>query len=86
MDRGLQGKNTMKTQASRAAPDNHIAMRDRDAFCFVGALLSTKEKNRGDPERNRDDRLGEVTLVPVLVQREFCSCLIAVDQAGIGPK
>ncbi len=80
MDRGLQGKDTMKTQASRAA------MRDRDAFCFVGALLSTKEKNRGDPERNRDDRLGEVTLVPVLVQREFCSCLIAVDQAGIGPK
>jgi hypothetical protein len=51
--------------------------------CAPG-FRAAEHEGRRQAERDRDDRLREVPLVTVLVQRQARTGLVEIDQAGIG--
>src|SRR5947209_4728352 len=78
-----QRRDAVKGKPCRAAPHDQIAMLQPKTLWCVAAFQSAEQKRRGQPERNRDDRGGEIVLILVLMQGHSRARLIAVDQAGI---
>src|SRR6266545_4852982 len=68
----------------RATPHDNITALQPHATWPIVTTRAAEEKDRRQPERDRDDRRAEVALVPVLVHREPSAGLVAVDQARIG--
>src|SRR6266581_2207850 len=69
-----------------ASPNHHVAVGNWNSNRLVSALLSTVQKDRRKTERNRNDWLLEISLILVLMQREPCAGLIAIDEAGVWNK
>ena len=79
----LQWVHSVVAQSGGPAPDEDVAMSDRHADGLVGTFQTSEEKDSGKPERDGDDWFLEIVLVLVLMQREPCAWLIAIDEAGI---
>ncbi len=86
MDGWLQRHDAVKAKTRWASPYDDIAVLDGEALCFAGPLEPAKEKDGGNAQRNGDDGMAEVALILVLMQREFGTGMIAVDEAGVGSK
>src|SRR5438552_16693834 len=71
----LERHHAVISQSRRSAPDQYIAMTDRDARRLVRPLFSPEQEGRWQTQRDRHNRLVEVTLVFVLVQCESGSRL-----------
>src|SRR5882672_2893533 len=65
----LERQYAVVAQSGGSAPDNHVAVRQFDADCFIGSVQAAKQKDGWDSERYRDDGLVKVLLVFVLMQR-----------------
>src|SRR5258706_2180702 len=76
-----KGCYAVKRQPCRATPHRDVAVLDPKSARPVAALQSAEQEDRGQAQRDRDDRRGEIGLVLVLMQRHTCSRLVAVDQA-----
>ena len=70
----------------RPAPDRNVTVTQRVFLYRIGALRPAELEGRGQAERSGNDRIGEIALVLVLVQRQPRAGLVPVDQAGIGPE
>ena len=80
----LERHHAMVTKSRGTAPDRHVAMHHRYASYFVTSIQAAKQKDRWYSERYGNNRLRKIMLVFVLVQRQLCARLIAIDQARIG--
>src|SRR5689334_15094126 len=78
-----QRQHTVITQPRRTAPDHDIAVLERDALRAIGAAQPAEQERGGESERYGDDRLSVIALVAVLMQRQACPRLIAIDEAGV---
>lgn len=76
----------MEGEAGRAAPDDDIAMVEHDAFEGIGTALSAELKDGGDAEGDRDDGLGKIVFIAVLMRRHFGANGVAINQARVGGK
>jgi len=70
METVLERRNAVKTKPRGAAPDDDVAMAKDMPFDRIGAFLAAELKDGGKPERDRNDRIREVALVPVLMEGE----------------
>ncbi len=61
------------SQPRGSAPDNHVAVRQHHAHGCIRPLKTAEQEGGGKAQRDRDDRLTEVPLVLVLVQRQLCA-------------
>src|SRR6266700_1051705 len=73
----------VKKQPRWSAPDHDVAMVQAKATRLVRAFQPAEQEDRGQPQRDRDDRRSKILLVAVLVQRHPRAGRVAVDQAGI---
>src|SRR5260370_7410170 len=62
-------RDAVKPEPRRPAPYRDIAMLQAEAARFVAALQSAEQEDRGQAQRDRDDRSGKILLVLVLMQR-----------------
>ena len=84
MLRFFQRRHAVVAQPAGPAPNDDVAVREGHAQRSLVALQSTEQEHRRHAERHRDDRLREVPLVFVLMQRQPRAGLVAIDEAGIG--
>lgn len=82
----LQLRHAVIAKARRAAPHGDIAMPESELIHRVVSLQASELEYRRQTQRHGNDRIGEVALVLVLVQRQVRTRLIAVDQACVGTK
>ena len=80
----LQRRDTVIAKAARSAEHDDVAMLENDALHLILALLPAEQKGRRHAERHGDDRLAEVALVLILMQREARARLVTIDEARIG--
>ena len=83
METVLERGDAVVKEPRRAAPDGDVAMAKRISGDRIAALQAAELEDGQQPERDRDDRLREIALVPVLMQRQPGTRLVAVDQAGV---
>lgn len=74
----------MEAHASRASPDEDIAVFEQDVTRLFNLRQSAEEKDALQAEGDRDDGLGQVAFVAVLVKAKLCAGLIAIDVQGVG--
>src|SRR6266478_198109 len=72
-------RDAVKGEPRRPAPYRDIVMLHPKAARFVAALQSAEQEDRGQAQRDRDDRHGKIVLVLVLMQGHARAGLIAVD-------
>lgn len=82
----FQRLNAMIKQARLPAPDHHIAMLQQQPLQRIAALQPAKLKDGRHPQRDRDDRRPQILFIFILMQRQLCAGLVAVDQTGVGEK
>src|SRR5262249_25656817 len=75
-------RDAVKEQPRRPAPHHDVAVFQPEALRPVAAPWSAPQENRGQAKRHRNNRLVEVFLVAILMQRQARAGLVAVDQAG----
>lgn len=76
----------MKAQAIHAAPDHHVAMKQRNFLGLVAALMAAEQKNCRQAQGHRHHGRIVTALILILVQRHLCARYVTVDQAGVGRK
>ena len=86
MNARLYRQNAVEAQPRRTAPHHHIAMLQQHALHGVAALEAAELKYRRQTERNGNDRLAQIFLIFILMQRQLRARLIAIDQTGVGLK
>src|SRR6185312_1648399 len=79
----FQGQHAVMAQPRRAAPYDHVAMCQRHAQLSIGSLQATEQEYRRNAQRDRHDRLAQITLVAILMQAQARTCLVAIDQTGV---
>lgn len=82
----LERRDAMKAQPRRAAPDEDVAVLERDAPGLVAAGVAAPQEGGRQAEGDGHDGLGEVPLVLVLVQGHLGAGGVAVDEAGVRGK
>src|SRR6188472_4781034 len=70
IDAVLQREHAVVAHSRVAAPDDDVAVFERHAHCRITALRAAEQECRRQAERDRNDRLAEVALVGIAVQRE----------------
>lgn len=80
----LQRCDAVVIEARRAAPDNNISVSQFDSDRFFRPGYPAEQEGGRDAERDRHNRLTEIFLVFILMQRHFSPGLVAVDKTGIG--
>src|SRR6185437_12852924 len=78
-----QGRDAVVPQTVGAAPDDDIAMPEGHAHLLVGPLRAPEQESRWQAERDGHDRMAEVPLVAVLVQRQSRAGIVPIHEAGI---
>lgn len=79
----LEWRNAVEHQPRFPAPDHHIAVQQWHFQRLVTALQTAPQKRRGQTQRHRHNRRGQITFIAILMQCHFCAHRIAVDQASI---
>ena len=74
----------VEVQPGRAAPHDDVAMIETNPSWPGRARRAAPEKRRRHPQGGRHDWSGEVLFIPVLMERQSCAWLVAVDEARIG--
>ena len=69
----LDRQHAMEAQAILATPYHDIAMTERHMLRPVAALHAAEQKDGGQPQRDRHDRLAEILLVAILVEAQACT-------------
>src|SRR5712691_1725145 len=59
-------------------------MRQLHADCCVCPVEAAEQECGGESQRHGDDRLVEISLVLVLMQRQSCTGVVPIDQTGVG--
>src|SRR5437868_3416212 len=79
----LEREHAVVPQPGWAAPHHNVAMRQPDSNRLVTPIQSAEQEHCRDSKGDRDDRLAEILLVFVLMQRKACPGLVAIDQTCI---
>ena len=79
----FEWRNAVEHQPRCAAPHHHIAVQQWHFYRLVTALQSAPQERRGQTQRYRHNRRGQVAFVPILMQCHFRAHRITVDQASI---
>src|SRR5207237_7355601 len=74
---------TILCKSSIDAPNHHSCTAKINAPHAIATMIAAEEKHRSQAERDGHDRLTEITLILVLMQREARTRGIAVDEAAI---
>src|SRR5215510_10279263 len=74
---------TVIDEAGGPTPHDDITVFEPQAAHRVRATLAAPQEDRGQAERNRNDRSRCIHLVTILMKTEFGARRIAIDQAGI---
>ena len=67
---GLQLGNAVVGEPRQAAPYDHLAVSDGEIAHGVATLRPAELEDCGQPQRDGDDRVCIVALLPVLMQRQ----------------
>src|SRR2546421_2679621 len=73
----------MICKSRTAAPNHHVCTAKTNAPHAIATMIAAEEKHRRQAERDGHDRLAEITLILVLMQREARTGGIPVDEAAI---
>jgi len=82
----LERQHAVKAHARWATPHNHITVFQQHPLYLIGALNAAEQEDALEPQRDGDDGLGHVNLMPVLVQAQLDTRFVAVDVAAIRPE
>src|SRR6202049_1383688 len=80
----LEWQHAVISQPRGSAPNSYVAMRQLHADCCVCPVEAAEQECGGEPQRHGDDRLVEILLVLVLMQRQSCTAVVPIDQTGVG--
>src|SRR5262249_57674017 len=83
---GFESIDTVVGQPRGAAPYYDIAMPQLHASDWIISSEAAEQELSGQPQRDRDDRKGEIGFVLVLVQAQLGAGRVAVDEACVGRK
>src|SRR5262249_48627734 len=78
-----QRVDAVERHARGPAPDDDIAALEHYPARALAALQPAEQELGPQPERDGDDRLGEIALIAVLVQGQTRSRRITVNEAGV---
>ena len=78
-----QRRDPVKSQAIGPSPHDDIAMTERHPSLFVAALQATEQENGWQAKRDGYDRLGEVLLVAILMERKLGTGIVSIDETSI---
>src|SRR5579862_1724853 len=81
-----QRRNTVIEQPRRPAPHRDIAVLQPKPARLVTSLQATKHEDRGQAQRDRDDRSAEIKFVLILMQGHLRPGNVAVDQTDVRRK
>jgi hypothetical protein len=82
----LQLQNTVIAEARPPTPDGNVTVTQRELPDGIVALQATELEGGRQSKGHRHDRIREIALVLVLMQRQTGAWLIAIDQEASGTK
>ena len=80
----LEWQHAVISQPRGSAPNSYVAMRQLHADCCICPVEAAEQECGGESQRHGDDRLVEISLVLVLMQRQSCTGVVPIDQTGVG--